>query len=62
MEISFKCPTCGRITIDVKGGTCMSTILCPHCLKNGISAVMLEQKTDNYQNMGGGLFTKRPSN
>jgi hypothetical protein len=58
MEIIFKCPTCGMVTIDVKGGSCSQNIICPKCLRDGISSIMSEQKTERYQNIGGGLFTK----
>jgi uncharacterized Zn finger protein (UPF0148 family) len=58
MEILFKCPTCGSVTIEVKGGACNSNIICPKCLREGISSIMSEQKNESYQNLGGGLFSK----
>jgi len=58
MEVLFRCPTCGSVTIEVKGGSCNQNIICPKCLRDGVSSVMSEQKSEKYENMGGGFYTK----
>lgn len=58
MEITFRCPTCGSVTIEVKASTCNQNIICPKCLRDGVNSLMSEQKSESYENMGGGLFTK----
>jgi phage FluMu protein Com len=58
MEILFRCPTCNTITIEVKSSSCGQNIICPKCLRNGVSSVMLEHKTAEHRNMGDGFFQK----
>lgn len=62
MEITFRCPTCNTVTIEVKGNSCNTNIICPKCLREGISSIMSEQRSENYQNMGGGFFQKNTKN
>ena len=58
MNNNFVCSKCGFVTIDVRGGHCSSSIICPRCLRDGVSSIMLEQKTEKIQNLGDGFFTK----
>jgi len=58
MEIMFRCPTCQSVTISVKAGSCNQNIICPKCLREGISSVMLEQKSERNENLGDGFFRK----
>ena len=58
MEIVFKCPTCGIVTIEVRANSCNQNIICPKCLRDGVSSIMTEQKSEQPQNMGGGFFSR----
>ena len=58
MEIMFKCPRCGKVSIGVYKSGFEQQIICPHCLKEGVHSVMESQGPINEsKNMGGGLYT-----
>jgi transcription elongation factor Elf1 len=57
-ESNFKCPNCGKQTFGVNANSKGANIICPVCLKNGITVVMVESKENNNNYMGDGLFTK----
>ena len=57
-EITYKCPNCGKQTFGVnkRNG---EVIICPECLKKGITVVMIESQGQQKATYAGdGLFKK----
>lgn len=56
-EITYKCPNCGKQTFGVNKNN--GNIICPECLKKGITVVMVEsQDQQKATYVGDGLFKK----
>lgn len=58
-ESAFKCPHCGKQTFGVQPARTNEGIMCPHCLKDGLSIIMIERKTHNIRHMGDGIYVKK---
>ena len=57
-ETNYKCPNCGKQTFGVNAKANGSSIICPVCLKNGITVVMIESTENNKRYIGDGFFDK----
>ena len=58
-ESSFKCPHCGKQTFGVIPTRTNEGVICPHCMRNGLSVVMIEKKTHSIRHMGDGIYVKK---
>jgi DNA-directed RNA polymerase subunit RPC12/RpoP len=58
-ESSFKCPHCGKQTFGVLPTRTNDGVICPSCLRDGLSIIMIEKKTQSIRHMGDGVYVKK---
>ena len=58
-EAYYKCPNCGHMTMGVKPGRNAQPVLCPKCMREGITVVMTESKDDGTRYAGAGFHVKK---
>ena len=57
-ETTCKCPRCNFETIGIKESGAPQ--ICPRCQQEGLTVYMVEKRTQVNENLGGGLFRKKP--
>ena len=59
IEATYKCPNCNKQTFGVNTNANNSSVICPNCLKDGLTVVMIESKDNSDASYSGdGLFIK----
>jgi len=58
-ESSFKCPHCGKQTMGVLPARVNEGVLCPSCMRTGLSVIMIEEKKHSIRHMGDGIYVKK---
>ena len=58
-DSTFKCPHCGKQTFGVIPERSNEGLLCPYCMKSGLSNIMIEKKAHNIRHMGDGIYVKK---
>lgn len=57
MENTHKCPRCNFETIGTSESG--APVICPRCLREGVTIQMIEIRSQFNENLGDGLFRKR---
>lgn len=58
-DSAFKCPHCGKQTFGVLPAVTNEGVICPSCMKQGLSIIMIERKTHSIRHMGDGIYVKK---